>query len=137
MCYVIHQSNENESSSPHEREALRSMFIFDNMASPLVIRAANIVECLLNNKDFFAQTYGTVLNKIGQHYQMANLSCEDLEKFREKFLLEKFRIVIGVDCKETVYMQCYTKLRQIQIESDVRTFYSFLLSHLSHSCTYF
>jgi hypothetical protein len=58
----------------------------------------------MNQKDFFAETFGAVLNKIGKHYEMANLSLEDLEKLREKILREKFSLIAGKTLKDVVYM---------------------------------
>ena len=98
------------------------MFEFENFECPQILKAAHIVENLLDNQDFFAETYGKVLNAIGQHYHMADLSHENLEKIQKKLL--PVQLVRGTDCKDNVYMHCYPKLRQIHVEGDVSVFLS-------------
>jgi hypothetical protein len=104
-----------------QSQPLCKLFVFENFECPLLLRAASIVENLLSNEDFFAETYCAVLNTIGQHYQMASLTHENLEKLRSRLL--PVRLIRGTDCKEIVYMHCYPKLRQIHIEGDVSAFF--------------
>jgi hypothetical protein len=88
LCGIVQQPN--KSTIPKQVHSnLGSLFEFRNFTSPLILRAANIVEGLLNKDDFFDQTIGAVLNKIREHYRMANLSREDLQKLREKILSGK------------------------------------------------
>lgn len=93
------------------------MFKFVNFASPLVLKAAIIVEKLFADKEFFATSYGTVLNEIGKHYHMSSLTRQDLEKIREK--LAPIRLVNGLPYRDDLYMTCYTKAREIHIEPTV------------------
>ena len=123
---MIQKSDKNKISRPFQRKPLGGLFDFRNFVSLLVLRAVNIVEGLMNQKDFFAETFGAVLNKIGKHYNMAKLSREDLEKLREKILREKFPLIAGKNVKDIVYMHCYPKLQQIHIEGEVQKFLMFL-----------
>jgi hypothetical protein len=119
----------NKSTIPKQVHSnLKNLFEFRNFTSPLILRAANIVECLLNKDDFFYQTIGAVLNKIGEHYRMANLSREDLQKLREKILSGKIILVAG-----KLVMQCYPILQKVHIEGEVRIFSFLVLTFLSLS----
>ncbi len=79
------------------------------------------MENLLSNEDFFAETFGVILNEIGKHYQMAKLSHVDLENIRRRLL--PLRLIEGTLCRERVYMQCFPKHREIRITRDVGVFF--------------
>jgi hypothetical protein len=118
---MIQQSTESQFLQPLQSEAPCIPFELQNFKCSVILDAARIVENLLSNVDFFAETFGVVLNKIGQHYEMAELSHGDLEKIRSRILLP-VRLFEGTHCKESVYMHCYPNLRQIHIERNVRVF---------------
>jgi hypothetical protein len=97
------------------------MFLVD-VENNLVNEAVTIVEKLLHEKDFFFKTYGTVLNKIGQHYKMPELSNDDLDELRDK--LAPIRLSGAVPlCSESLYMFCYTNNHQIYIDEKVCSFH--------------
>jgi hypothetical protein len=133
MLVMVWQENELRNLPMLQGQPLCKMFEFENFECPLLLRAASIVENLLSNEDFFAETYGKVLNEIGQHYQMADLNHENLGKLWSRLL--PLRLIKGTDCKESVYMHCYPKLRQIHIEGDVSAFVTLqiLRSLLAHT----
>ena len=95
----------------------QAMFRFENFASPLVLKAAVIVERMFDDKEFFASTYGVVLNEVGKHYHMPSLTRQDLEKIRGQ--LVPLRLVRGHPYRDDLYMTCFTKTREIHIEPAV------------------
>ena len=88
--------------------------------STTVVRAVGIVQRLLAYSDFFVKTHGTVLNEISQHYEMAELSHEEIWDIRSKIL--PIRLIKGISCKESVYMQCFPSLKRIHIEANASAF---------------
>ncbi len=76
---------------------------------------------LLADKDFFVKTFGEVLNEIALHYDMPELSPEDIMNIQAKIL--PCRLIKGTFCGDSVYMQCIPKLKHIRVEADVRAFY--------------
>ena len=93
-----------------------------SLAISLVSEALLITERLLHDSEFFTKTYGAVLNDIGQHYNPTELlDDDDLTNLRDK--LAPIRLMSGVypRCSEGVYMTCYPAIRQINIETDVRS----------------
>jgi hypothetical protein len=107
-----------------QRKPSKSIFELENhvsLANPLIHEALSITERLLNDNEFFVKTSGAVLSNIGQHYKMTDLYCEDLIAIRDK--LAPIRVVSGISSPspESVYMICHPKIRQIDIESDVRS----------------
>ena len=102
-----------------QRKESKNFFELENdvsLANPILHEALSITERLLNDNDFFVNSYGAVLSKIGQHYKMTKRHDEDLITMRDT--LRPIRVVSGITspCPESVYMICHPKIRQIDIE---------------------
>jgi hypothetical protein len=115
------QQSEGFISRPDEVPvSVQQSFILVNLTNPVVLRAVQIVENLLSNKDFFVKTYGAVLNDIALHYKLPALSHEDMMKIQAKLL--PCRLIKGLNDNSSAYMRCRPKLKRILVDERVRAF---------------
>jgi hypothetical protein len=131
MCFNIcnadscttQQTKQSEDSISRPGEVLVSVpqsLILVNFTNPVVLRAVQIVERLLADSNFFVKTYGVVLNEIALHYKMPELSQEDIMNIQAKLL--PCKLIKGLNCRDSAYMQCSPKLKHILVDERVRAF---------------
>ncbi len=78
------------------------------------------MERLLANSNFFVKTYGAVLNEIALHYKMPALSQKDIMNIQAKLL--PCKLIKGLNCHDSAYMQCSPKLKHILVDERVHAF---------------
>ena len=97
--------------------------IFANFEDAFIRSAADVVEKLLEDEQFFFQTFGTVLGEIGREYGLV-VTETVLRTVHEE--IQQCTIVLGgIQSSRSVYMECIPKVKSVGINTAVDRFIPF------------